>query len=137
MPLIETHPDPGTGLLPEESITVPAVTASEVEQALLRGHHTRVMTQPAAPAKRRKRSGKSTGGSAKKYVQAGTKGGSRVRTLIQEGHKYEEEHGRGPKTKKTRGTKAAAKRRTPKAKGKRAASAAKTRRPTARKVKAG
>jgi hypothetical protein len=137
MPVIETHPETGTGLLPEERIAIPVMTASEAEQALLRGHHTRIMTQPIVPPKRRSRSVKSRDGSRKKHAKAGTKGARRVHTLIEEGHKNEEEHRLEPKKKKSRVTKAAAKRRTPKAGSKRATPPARTRRATAsRKVKA-
>jgi hypothetical protein len=137
MPVIETHPTSDTGLLPEERIAVQVVTARDAEEALRRGHHTHVMAQPAAPpARRRTRRGKPGGGTRKQASKAGKKGGRRVAELVEEGHKYEEEHGRGPaktgrRTKtaaKRRSTKTAVKRQSPKAAAKRAAPAAKARR---------
>jgi hypothetical protein len=130
MPVIETHPASGTGILPEERIAVREVTPQEAEEALRRGHHTHVMTQPAPkPAGRRTRR-KPGGGSRKQHAKAGQKGARRVRKLIEEGQKYEEEHGR-QRPKKGRRTKRKANRRPVKAGAKSAAPRAKARRPKA------
>ena len=128
MPVVEIHPASGSGLLPEERIAIQEVSPRDAVDALLRGHHTRVMTHPVAPPpKRPKRGRKPRVGSRGRQAKAGKKGGSRVRKLIEEGHKYEEEHGTRS-ARKGRGTKTAAKRRAPKAASKRAAPAAKGRR---------
>jgi len=39
---------------------------------------------------------KTRGGTRDQHIQAGKKGGSRIRELIELGYKYEEEHGIGP-----------------------------------------
>jgi hypothetical protein len=42
------------------------------------------------------KSKKTRGGTRDQHIQAGKKGGSRIRQLIELGYKYEEEHGIGP-----------------------------------------
>src|SRR5947209_13625649 len=134
-----TPQPPGSdGHAAADRVAVPEVTAQDAAEALRRGHHTHVMNQPAARRPRKARTtrgktattppkagSKSRGAGRQHRAKAGAKGGSRVRRLVEEGHKYEEEHAAG--SKKGGRTKRSAKRRTPKAGGKRAAASTRTR----------